>query len=248
MERTRHPKQHRCHRTQRYRSPSPQALLETKGGPSDLLHSRHFAQAPPRGSNHGALVQAWLQNTEFPGQGFLEERRDLVGADRTRRTVREYRHPTSADSSIIAPVLSHKEHVSSHRMLHEPKRSKLRDERRHHMQTKKRRRSSQSLRSQSTDEPDQQKTTYEKRARHKTREDKYEPYHGGPARVKPVIATTSTEPVGSGLKKTEKSRGKKRGTGLTTTNELMGRFQSDAIHNERLTVSTGIIYWRCQER
>jgi hypothetical protein len=134
----------------------------------------------------------------------------------------------------------HRELASTHRTLFTSRESRLKDESGRHT-NRKRKRLGPSSRSQSADEIDQEKAIYEKRARHKTREDKYEPYHGGPAHSKPVEEASGIKAVRSGLKEKGRSRRKKNARSLTTAKELMGKFQSDAIHNERLTVSTRII-------
>jgi hypothetical protein len=171
----------------------------------------------------------------------VEERGKLAAPDRSIKTSWEYRRPASADSSIIAALVPHREHASTHQTIQKPKESKQKDVR-SHRKNRKRKRRSPSLQSQSTDEPKQEKTTYEKRARHKTREDKYEPYHGGPAHSKPVEAASGNKALRSASKEKEKTRGKRKSTGLATSRELMGKFHSDAIHNERLTVSATITF------
>lgn len=77
----------------------------------------------------------------------------------------------------------------------------------------------------------EERRRYEKRARHKTREDKYEQNRGGAVR-KPVADETKRR------KKKSHDTHNKKSAALATAGDLMDKFSSRAIHNDRLTVGS----------
>jgi hypothetical protein len=95
---------------------------------------------------------------------------------------------------------------------------------------KKRARPSPSQHSDRRDDLEEERRRYEKRARHKTREDKYEPHRGGASRRKPVVDVSEPKD-----KKPDDKRRRKK-PALATAGDLLDKFSSDAIHNDRLTV------------
>ncbi|KAB5530460.1 hypothetical protein GE09DRAFT_1228455 [Coniochaeta sp. 2T2.1] len=80
------------------------------------------------------------------------------------------------------------------------------------------------------EEQEEEDRRYEKRARHKTRTDKYEPNHGGPARRKHI----ENAPKVKERKPNDKRKMKK--SALATASDLMDKFSSHAIHNGRVTI------------
>lgn len=153
--------------------------------------------------------------TWSPGRALATKDDNKYGNNKIKTVPRRHRHIiiSSEDSPIQRPPPAQHD-------IHEPEQ--------YHKHRKRASPSSSSAdRSSAQDEH-----RYEKRARHKTRQDKYETNRGGPARRKSGGDETKPE-----KKQSRAKDGKKKKDTLATAKDIMGNFSSKAIHNDRLTVS-----------
>jgi hypothetical protein len=248
MERSTHFwRHHHHHHHNRRQSPSPGLPSKGKRATHQPRHHALNTHATHQAMGHDSYVESWLQQTCAPGQEHATHSARGPGTSRSKTTDRRPGCAESEDSSIILRNSRHLAHIPAHHRPREPRDSALRHTRNQQKTTKKRKRSTPSVESHASEILEEERDRYEKRARHKTREDKYEANHGGPARRKPVEGESKTKIQHMGGREKEKGREKKKKkSGLATAKELMGKFSSDAIHNDRLTVST-TCYERCLE-
>ena len=108
----------------------------------------------------------------------------------------------------------------------------------HKIHRSKRQRPTLSVESDHGDDLEQEGRRYERRARHKTREDKYEQNHGGATRRRPAKGGTQSK------EKKPQDKRTKRKSALATAGDLMDMFSSQAIHNDRLTVGPSDVLLR----
>lgn len=216
----------------------PSLELPSKKSTHRSRHGIYHGQHPGEAQNDKSYVQSWLERTSA-----LEVAAHAgdVGGSRLKgaTTAREYGDTQLTDSSIIQTPSRHSPRPRERTSHHFAPRPHGEAEHSHRQpkREKKRRRaspsSSQRAKSSTSDISMPDKARYEKRARHKTRENKYKPGHGGRPRRK----VAEEKPAHARVKEKDRNRDKKRKHGLTTSKELMGKFSSDAILNDRLTVS-----------
>lgn len=183
------------------------------------------------GSAHGhvSYVESWLE-TQVPAAVSSMPSVEVPGHSKDRKKTHQPQRRLSQDSSIIASAAPrHRRSGDRHQVYNHQMPGELRDA--HKPLRSKRARPNSNIDSDRDGVIEAERRRYEKRARHKTREDKYEQNRGGAARRK----LAEGEPKGKGTKRHDKRTKKK--PALATARELMDKFSSNAIHNDRLTVS-----------
>ncbi|KAB5580952.1 hypothetical protein GE09DRAFT_1084337 [Coniochaeta sp. 2T2.1] len=221
---------HHGHHDSNHRSRKVLESLAQAQEPKGTVSHRHQHATTPDPTSY---VESWLQNAQPPD--LLSDIPPIIN-ERLSNDMKKSRRRgrrRSRDSSIIAPAVPdprHTPHGRDARKLSEildP--SQITQKAAH----KKRPRLSPSTApgyDERVEEQKEEDRRYEKRARHKTRADKYEPNHGGRARRKHV----EHAPKVKERKPNDKRKMKK--SALTTASDLMDKFSSHAIHNDRLTI------------
>jgi len=190
-------------------------------GPASYLESWLETQAPV--APVASLVIPTVLSAGAPGHS-----KNGIGS-------RQHRRRLSHDSSIIAPAVSRHTHARESRHVRKLEDVPLETYKTQHS---KRQKPSLSNESDHGSHLAEDRRRYEKRARHKTREDKYEQNHGGATRCKPSNGETQRMDAKSRDKRT---KGK---SSLATAGDLMNKFSSQAIHNGRLTVGPSSVLVR----
>lgn len=229
MELSDHSRQHGNHNSSDKRRRASRRMAHEPRGASPVRHASGRADDP------ASYIKSWLEETQAPAALSKSTLAEIPQRSRDE-TFRHHKGRPSHDSSIIAPALPrHRRPSKTHHVHHVPKMLvELRDA--HDTGKRKRARPSPSLQSENDHHVDEERRRYEKRARHKTREDKYEQHRGGAAPRGPV------EDEGKSKKRKNHDNHDKKKSSLATTSDLMDKFSSHAIHNDRLTVGTAITH------
>jgi hypothetical protein len=182
-----------------------------------------------------SYIESWLE-TQAPAAVSDAQPAEVLEHSKDRKRTRRHHRRLSHDSSIIASAVPrHRQSRDTHHVYKLPE-APTEPQDTHNPVHSKRPRPTPSIDSGHDDHVEEERQRYEKGARHKTREDKYEQNRGGAARRKAV----EDGPKSKGRKGHDKRTKKK--SALATAGDLMDNFSSHAIHNDRLTVSpSGIL-------